>query len=124
MVEVPVVFPSVALVALGWRRNPPKDETVTATVPSGKRSASAANDPLAAELAAYNHAFCELELPWRWDATTLAQLKSIATDSDVVGAYVERSQAHLLRAYEKTFLRDLVHAARERYQHETLGTAA
>ena len=83
-----------------------------------------ANDPLTLELAAYNHAFCELELPWSWDATTLRQLKSIATDSDVVGAYVERSQAHLLRAYEKNFLRDLVHAARERYRQEAFGNAA
>ena len=94
---------------------PKKDHTVTATL---------ANDALCAELAAYNHAFCELELPWRWDATTLSQLKRIATDSDVVGAYVEQSQAHLLRAYEKAFLRDLVRAARERYQRETFGAAA
>jgi len=96
--------------------SPPKDETVTASLP--------ANDPLTAELAAYNHAFCELELPWSWDATTLRQLKSIATDSDVVGAYVERSQAHLLRAYEKDFLRNLVLAARDRYQQEAFSTAA
>jgi hypothetical protein len=84
----------------------------------------ATSDPLAAELEAYNRAFCELELPWRWDATTLRQLKSIATDSDVVGAYVERSQAHLLRAYEKDFLRNLVLAARDRYQQEAFSTAA
>lgn len=89
---------------------------MTATAP--------ANDPLATELAAYNRAFCELELPWRWDATTLSQLKSIATDSDVVGAYVERSHAHLLRAYEKEFLRDLVCAARDRYRQEAFGSAA
>jgi hypothetical protein len=97
---------------------------VTATVLSSKGTAGSATDPLATELAGYNHAFCELELPWRWDATTLSQLKSIATDCDVVGAYVERSHAHLLRAYEKAFLRDLVHAARDRYQQETFGTAA
>jgi len=110
------LLPSVAMVALASGDSPPKDETVTATV--------LANDALAAELAAYNHAFCELELPWSWDATTLSQLKSIATDSDVVGAYVERSQAHLLRAYEKDFLRNLVLAARDRYRQEALGHAA
>jgi hypothetical protein len=93
-----------------------KDETVTAT--------ALANDPVAAELAAYNQAFCELELPWSWDATTLSQLKSIASDCDVVGAYVERSQAHLLRAYEKEFLCNLVAAARDRYRQETFGNAA
>ena len=115
MIETAVVFPAVALVAWVERRSPPKEETVTVT---------SANDALSAELAAYNRAFCELELPWRWDATTLAQLKSVATDSDVVGAYVERSQAHLLRAYEKAFLRDLVRAARDRYQRESFGAAA
>jgi len=115
MIEAVVVLAAVALVALTQRRFPPQDATVTATV--------LANDPLAAELAAYNQAFCELELPWRWDATTLSQLKSIASDCDVVGAYVERSQAHLLRAYEKAFLRELVHTTCERYRAETSAAA-
>jgi hypothetical protein len=83
------------------------------TVTAGK-----ANEPLDAELAAWNHAFSELELPWRWDAKTFRDLKSIAADHDLVGTYVERNQAHLLRAYEKAFLRDLVHSARDRYRAE------
>ena len=77
------------------------------------------NDTLDAELASWNHAFCELELPWRWDTNTLRQLLSIAPDHDLVGAYVERNQAHLLRSYEKAFLRNLVHTTRERYRAET-----
>jgi len=93
---------------------------VATTVQS--RKAGPASDPVTAELAAYNHAFCELELPWRWDEETLAQLKSVAGEQGIVGAYVERSQAHLLRAYEKRFLEDLVHSARERYE-ETLTAA-
>lgn len=97
---------------------------MTATVLESNGTPGSADDPLTTELTAYNRAFRELELPWHWDAATLSQLKSIAADSDVVGAYVERSQAHLLRAYEKGFLRDLVRAARERCQQETLGTAA
>jgi hypothetical protein len=100
---------------------PPRVGTVTASVFSANETAGQANDPLDAELAAYNHAFCELELPWRWDAHTLRHLLSIAADRDVVGTYVERSQAHLLRAYEKAFLRDLVHSARERYRQENCG---
>lgn len=92
------------------------------TVPSSRQTGGPESDPVAAELAAYNHAFCELELPWRWDEATLNQLKSLAGDRDIVGAYVERSQAHLLRAYEKRFLQDLVHSARARYQ-ETLTAA-
>jgi hypothetical protein len=87
-----------------------------------RKGASLTSDPLAAELAAYNHAFCELELPWRWDEETLAELKSVADERDIVGAYVERRQAHLLRAYEKRFIQDLVHSARTRYQ-ETLAPA-
>ena len=83
-----------------------------------------ANDTLDAQLAAYNHAFCELELPWHWDVNTLRQLLSIAADHDVVGAYVERDQAHLLRSYEKAFLSDLVHTTCERYRAATSGAAA
>lgn len=75
-------------------------------------------DSVAAELEAYNRAFCELELPWRWDAQTFLQLQNAAPDQDFVGTYVERSQAHLLRVYEKAFLRDLVLTAKDRCRHE------
>ncbi len=85
--------------------------------------ATKANDPFDAELAAWNQAFCELELPWRWDEPTFRHLKSIAADQDLVGTYVERNQAHLLRAYEKAFLRELVQSARDRYREETHATA-
>jgi hypothetical protein len=77
---------------------------------------NALSDSLDAELEAYNFAFCELELPWRWDAITFRQLHSIAVDKDFVGAYVERNQPHLLRVYEKDFLRDLVLSAKARYR--------
>ena len=85
--------------------------------------ATQVNDSLDAELAAWNQAFTELELPWRWDAPTFRHLKSIAADQDLVGTYVERSQAHLLRAYEKAFLRELVQSARERYRAENQAAA-
>ena len=73
---------------------------------------------LAAELEAYNRAFLELELSWRWDAPTFRDLLRVAADQDCVGAYIERNQAHLLRVYEKSFLRDLVLSAKDRYQRE------
>ena len=82
--------------------------------PDLKQSAVAALDPAEAELAAWNHAFSELGLPWRWDAQTFRHLRSIAAESDLVSTYVERNQAHLLRSYEKSFLRDLVHSTRDR----------
>jgi hypothetical protein len=76
------------------------------------------DDGLAAELEAYNRAFLELELSWRWDAPTFRDLLRVAADRDFVGAYVERQQPHLLRVYEKSFLRDLVLSAKDRYQRE------
>jgi len=94
-----------------------------ARIPGAAAAAGTAGDPLTAELAAYNHAFCELELPWRWDASTFRHLKSIAADRDLVGTYVEHNQAHLLRAYEKDFLRDLVHSACDRYRRELSAAA-
>ena len=75
-------------------------------------------EAFAAELDAYNRAFCELELPWRWDAQTFRALQTAAADRDFVGTYVERSQAHLLRVYEKSFLRELVLSAKDRFRHE------
>jgi hypothetical protein len=97
----------------------PPQEREMSNVVSAKAPSGGARDPLAAELEAYNCAFCELELPWHWDAKTFRQLLSVAPDRDVVGAYVERSQAHLLRVYEKAFLRDLVLSAKERYRKES-----
>jgi hypothetical protein len=73
------------------------------------------DERLAAELDAYNHAFSELELPWRWDAGIFRDLLRVAADRDCVGAYIERTRPHLLRVYEKAFLRDLVLSAKDRY---------
>ena len=74
---------------------------------------------IAAELEAYNRAFLELELSWRWDAPTFRDLLRSAADRDFVGAYVENKQPHLLRVYEKSFLRDLVLSAKDRYQRDS-----
>ena len=76
------------------------------------------DEGMAAELEAYNRAFLELELSWRWDARTFRELLRTASDRDFVGAYVEHEQPHLLRAYDKSFLRDLVLSAKDRYQRE------
>lgn len=94
-------------------------EPVRASIPGSSKVPNPVSDPVAAELASYNHAFTELELPWQWDAATLRELKSVAADCDLVGTYVERKQAHLLRAYEKAFLGELVRSARERYRDNT-----
>ena len=74
---------------------------------------------LAAELQAYNSAFIELELPWQWDSDTFERLRALAPDTDCISAYIERNQAHLLRAYEKTFLRDLILSTKARHHDST-----
>ena len=76
------------------------------------------SDAIATELEAYNRAFCELELPWQWDVKTYRELLDVAGDKDCVSLYIERKQPHLLRAYDKGFLRDLVLGVRERFRHE------
>jgi len=86
---------------------------------AGNVGANVAPDALDAELDGYNYAFCKLELPWRWDAGTLRQLQSLAPDGDFVGAYVERHQPHLLRVYDKGFLRELVLAAKARHRQDS-----
>ncbi|MBS0393306.1 MAG: hypothetical protein JSR54_01705 [Proteobacteria bacterium] len=87
--------------------------TLTASPQSREDVVSAAMN---AELEAYNYAFLELELPWQWDAQTYLELRRRAVDADCVSAYVERNHSHLLRVYDKSFLRDLVLSIKSRYQ--------
>jgi hypothetical protein len=91
---------------------------MTNVVASSPAAGTASEEGIAAELEAYNRAFSDLELPWRWDVRIFRDLIELAPDRDFVGVYVERNQAHLLRVYEKSFLRDLVHSARDRYLQE------
>ena len=86
------------------------------SVANTSHTAGSSGDDLAAELQAWNSAFSELELPWQWDADTYRGLLSVAGAHDCVSTYVERNQAHLLRVYEKTFLRDLVLSTKARCQ--------
>ena len=97
---------------------PQREHAMSNVVARDEGAATASEERIAAELEAYNRAFSDLELPWCWDARTFRDLLQVAPDRDIVGAYVERNQAHLLRVYEKAFLRDLVHSARERYLQE------
>jgi len=66
------------------------------------------SDGQSADLEAYNEAFLELELPWHWDPATFASLRRSAGDADYVSAYVERHQPHLLKVYDRGFLRNLI----------------
>jgi hypothetical protein len=63
---------------------------------------------------AYNAAFEELGLNWNWDAATYARLPGAGAQG--LRAYLEREQAHLLRAYEADFLVNAIEAAKNRCQ--------
>jgi hypothetical protein len=78
--------------------------------------ADAQGGAIEAELHAYNQAFDELELPWRWDAATYRQVQRGADPAACIGEYIERSHAHLLRAYDKAFLSNLILSVKERRQ--------
>jgi len=61
---------------------------------------------------AYNAAFEELGLSWHWDPVTYARLP--ARGRDGVRAYLQKEQAHLLRAYEADFLVNAIETAKAR----------
>ena len=65
---------------------------------------SAHDAEIQAQLCAYNAAFDELGLRFRWDAQTLALLAMIDGEQAQIAAYIEAHHAHLLKAYSAEFL--------------------
>ncbi len=59
---------------------------------------------LHAQLSAFNSAFAELGLRFRWDTATLHALASIDGEAARLAAYIETHHAHLLNAYSIDFL--------------------
>ena len=57
-----------------------------------------------AQLCAYNAAFDELGLRFRWDASTFASLAAIDDEQARISRYIETHHAHLLTAYSVEFL--------------------
>ena len=57
-----------------------------------------------AQLCAYNAAFDELGLRFRWDERTLTSLAMIDGEQEQITAYIEAHHAHLLKAYSAEFL--------------------
>jgi hypothetical protein len=57
-----------------------------------------------AQLCAYNAAFEELGLRFRWDERTLTSLATIHDEHQQIAAYIETHHAHLLKAYSAEFL--------------------
>lgn len=57
-----------------------------------------------AQLGAYNTAFAELGLRFRWDEATLVSLATIDGELSRIAAYIEAHHTHLLNAYSAEFL--------------------
>ena len=71
---------------------------------AANRLATESDRHLHEQLCAYNSAFDELGLRFRWDAHTLASLASIDGDQARLAAYIETHHPHLLSAYSCDFL--------------------
>ena len=67
-----------------------------------------------------NAAFEELGLSWHWDPITDACLPSRGRDG--LRAYLQKEQAHLLRAYEADFLINAIETAKTRCHEVMLGS--
>lgn len=65
---------------------------------------SAHDAEVEAQLCAYNAAFEELGLRFRWDERTLTSLATIHDEHEQIAAYVQAHHAHLLKAYSTEFL--------------------
>jgi hypothetical protein len=65
---------------------------------------SAHDAEVEAQLCAYNAAFEELGLRFRWDERTLTSLATIHDEHEQIAAYIEAHHAHLLKAYSAEFL--------------------
>ncbi|MGF6937273.1 hypothetical protein OKW41_006435 [Paraburkholderia sp. UCT70] len=71
-----------------------------------------------AQLCAYNMAFSELGLRFRWDAQTFASLATIDDERARIAAYIKAHHSHLLNAYSAEFLSQ---AILDRKNAHTLG---
>ncbi len=69
---------------------------------------AAAPVPTEIQLAAYNAAFSELELSFRWDMPMYEWLCGIDCERTRVARYIEEYHPHLLTAYDADFLSQLI----------------
>lgn len=81
-------------------------------------SRSATESAEDAHLDAYNAAFSDLGLRFRWDRDTLAALNEFGSELARITAYIERFHAHLHRAYDADFLAQLILSKKSEYFRE------
>lgn len=92
-----------------------------AQVESDSRTRSARvtpHHPDDAHLSAYNAAFSDLGLRFRWDHDTLDLLKEFNGEVARITAYIERYHSHLHRAYDADFLAQMILHKKEQYYSE------
>lgn len=77
-----------------------------------------AEHPDDAHLSAYNAAFSDLGLRFRWDRATLDVLREFNGESARITAYIERYHSHLHRAYDADFLAQMILHKKHQYYSE------
>ncbi|CAN7646653.1 hypothetical protein LJR034_005070 [Caballeronia sp. LjRoot34] len=70
---------------------------------------------LQTQLCAYNSAFEELDLMFRWDVETLRSLAHAASDQARIAQYIELHCPHLLKAYSAEFLCEAIVSRKNAY---------
>ena len=75
-----------------------------------------------AQLCAFNSAFADLGLRFRWDADMLTSLATIDGEQARVVAYLRAHQAHLLYAYSAEFLCAAILAKKSAHTADVLPT--
>ncbi|WP_419539745.1 hypothetical protein [Paraburkholderia bengalensis] len=75
-----------------------------------------------AQLCAFNSAFADLGLRFRWDAQTLTSLAAIDGEHARVVAYLQAHQPHLLNAYSAEFLSAAILAKKSAHTPDVLPT--
>lgn len=95
---------------------PVESHTSTRTV---RAAVDSADD---AHLSAYNAAFSDLGLRFRWDRATLDILKEFNGEMARITAYIERYHSHLHRAYDADFLAQLILHKKAQYYSEFAAT--
>ena len=71
-------------------------------------------------LSAYNAAFSDLGLRFRWSQATLDFFDDVSNEMARITAYIEPFQSHLLNAYEADFLAQLIFDRKSQFYRESV----
>lgn len=71
-------------------------------------------------LSAYNAAFSDLGLRFRWSQATLDFFDDVGNELARITAYIERFHAHLLSAYDADFLAQLIFERKSQFYRESI----